>query len=76
MNSYVRLQFKQNIIILKMTTLFDLLGDYMVLTLKWLYKKLNHGTVNELKYIISAQRVVVTHNAIYLLVWSINLVLL
>jgi hypothetical protein len=37
-----------------MTTLLDFLGDYMVLTLKMLYKKPDHGTINELKYIISA----------------------
>jgi hypothetical protein len=59
-----------------MTTLVDSL-DYMVLTLKqWLYKKSDHGTIKELKYIISAQRVVVAHNAIHLLARSINLVLL
>jgi hypothetical protein len=32
-----------------MTTLLDFLSDYMVLTLKWLYKNLDHGTINELK---------------------------
>jgi hypothetical protein len=32
-----------------MTTLLDSLGDYMILTLKkLLYKKLDHGTINEL----------------------------
>jgi hypothetical protein len=60
-----------------MTTLLDFLDDYMVLTLKkWLYKKLDHGTINELKYIILAQRVVITHNASHLLTWFINIVLL
>jgi hypothetical protein len=60
-----------------MTTLLVPLSDYMVLTLrKGLYKKLDHKTINELKYIISAQRVVVTHNATHLLVWSVNLILL
>jgi hypothetical protein len=40
-----------------MTTLLDFLCDYMVLTLKkWVYKKLDHGTINEINYIISAQR--------------------
>jgi hypothetical protein len=43
-----------------MTTLLDSLSDYMVLTLKkWLYKKSDHETINELKYTISAQKVVV-----------------
>jgi hypothetical protein len=60
-----------------MTTLLDSLGYYMVLTLKkWLYKKANHGRINEFKYIIFAQRVVIAHNATHLLAWSINLVLL
>jgi hypothetical protein len=37
-----------------MTILLDSLDDYMILTLKkWLYKKLDHGTINELNYIIS-----------------------
>jgi hypothetical protein len=45
----------------------------MVLILKkWLYKKSDYG----LKYIILTQRVVVAHNVIHLLMWSINLVLL
>jgi hypothetical protein len=36
-----------------MTTLLDSLDAYMVLTLiNWLYKKLDHERVNELKYII------------------------
>jgi hypothetical protein len=60
-----------------MTILLDFLGDYMSLTLKkWIYKKSYRGTINEFKYIISAQRVVVAHNASHLLVCSINLVLL
>jgi hypothetical protein len=59
-----------------MTTLLYSLGDYMVLILKWLYKKSDHGTINEFKYIISAQRVVLAYNATHLLVWSVNLVLL
>jgi hypothetical protein len=60
-----------------MTTLLDPLGDYMVLTLKkWLYKKSDHRIIDELKYIISAQRLVMSHNATRLLVWSVNLVLL
>jgi hypothetical protein len=51
-----------------MTTLLDSLSDYMVLTLKqWLYKKSDQGTINELKYIISAQRVVVAYNVTHLL---------
>jgi hypothetical protein len=38
-----------------MIKLLDSLGDYIVLTLKkWLYKKYDHGTINELKYIILA----------------------
>jgi hypothetical protein len=46
---------KQNIIKFKMTMLLYSLGDYMILTLKkWLYKKSDHRTINELKYIISA----------------------
>ncbi len=58
-----------------MTTLLDSLGDYMVLTLKkWLYKKLDHGTINELKYIILVQRMVVAYNATHLLAWSVSLV--
>jgi hypothetical protein len=58
-----------------MTILLDFIGDYMVLTLKKkLYKKLDHVTINELKYIILTQRVVTIYNAIYLLTWSINLV--
>jgi predicted nucleotidyltransferase len=53
------------------------LSDYMVLTLKTeLYKKSDHGIINELKYIISAQRVIVDYNVTHLLVWSVNLVLL
>jgi predicted nucleotidyltransferase len=53
------------------------LSDYMVLTLKTeLYKKSNRGIINELKYIISAQRVIVDYNVTHLLVWSVNLVLL
>jgi hypothetical protein len=60
-----------------MTILLDFLGDYMTLILKkWLYKKSYRGTINELKYIISAQRVIVAHNTSHLLVCSINLVLL
>jgi hypothetical protein len=60
-----------------MTILLDSLSDYTVLTLKkWLYKKSDHGTINEFKYIISAQRVVVAHNATHLLTWSVNLILL
>jgi hypothetical protein len=60
-----------------MTTLLDSLGDYMVLTLKkWLHKKSDHGTINEFNNIISVQRVVVAHDATYLLAWSVNLVLL
>jgi hypothetical protein len=60
-----------------MTILLDSFGDYMVLTLrKWLYMKSDHGTINELKYIILFQRAVVDHNVTYLLAWSINLVLL
>jgi hypothetical protein len=60
-----------------MTTLLYSLGDYMVLTLKkWLYKKSDHGTINEFNYVISIQRVVIAHNATYLLAWSVNLVLL
>jgi hypothetical protein len=47
----------------------------MVLTLKkWLYKKSDHGTIIELKYIISAQRVVVAYNATHLLAWSVNFI--
>jgi hypothetical protein len=43
-----------------MIILLDSLGDYMLLTLKkWLYEKLEHGTINESNYIISTQRVVV-----------------
>jgi predicted nucleotidyltransferase len=53
------------------------LSDYMVLTLKTgLYKKSDHGIINKLKYIISAQRVIVDYNVTHLLVWSVNLVLL
>jgi hypothetical protein len=50
-----------------MTTLLDSFVDYMILTLKWLYKKLDHGTINECKYIISAERVIVAHNMTHLL---------
>jgi hypothetical protein len=54
-----------------MMTLLGSLDDYMVLTLKkWLYKKSDHETINELKYIISVQRVVVGLNATHLLAWS------
>jgi hypothetical protein len=54
-----------------MMTLLGSLDDYMVLTLKkWLYKKSDHETINELKYIISVQRVVVALNATHLLTWS------
>jgi hypothetical protein len=36
-----------------MTTLLESPGDYMVLSFKkLLYKKLDHGIINELKYII------------------------
>jgi hypothetical protein len=50
-----------------MTTLLDYLGDYMLLTLnKWLYKKYDHATINEFKYIILAQRVIIVHNATHL----------
>jgi hypothetical protein len=60
-----------------MTILVSSLGDYMVLTLKkWLYKKSDHEIINKFKYIILAQRVVVTHNATHLLAWFVNLVLL
>jgi hypothetical protein len=60
-----------------MTTLLDSLGDYIILTVKkWLYKKLDHGTINELMYIILVQRVVRAHNMTHLLAWSINLGLL
>jgi hypothetical protein len=63
-----------------MTTLLDSLGDYMVLTLKkngYIRSQIMiHGTINELKYTISAQRVVVAHNATHLLAWSVNLILL
>jgi hypothetical protein len=60
-----------------MITLLDSLGDYMVLKFKkWLYKKSDHGTINELKYIILAQRVVVSQNATQLLMLSVNLILL
>jgi hypothetical protein len=38
-----------------MTTLLDFLGTNIK---KWWYKKSNHGTINKLKYIILAQRVV------------------
>jgi hypothetical protein len=55
-----------------MTTLLDSL----VLTLKLLYKKYDHRTINELKYIILVQRVVIAHNVTHLFMWSINLVLL
>jgi hypothetical protein len=55
-----------------MTTLLDSL----VLTLKWLYKKYDHGTINELKYIVLVQRVVIAHNVTHLFMWSVNLVLL
>jgi hypothetical protein len=58
-----------------MTILLYTIGDYMVLILKkWLYKKSDHGTVNEPKYIIFVQRVVVAYNTTHLLVWSLNLV--
>jgi hypothetical protein len=54
MNSYVDSNSK-NIIKLKITTLLDSLDDYIVLILKkWLYMKSDHGSINELKYIISA----------------------
>jgi hypothetical protein len=59
-----------------MTTLLDSSSECMVLTFKkLLYKKLDHETINELKYTISAQRVVVAYNTTHLLVWSINHVL-
>jgi hypothetical protein len=60
-----------------MTILLDSLVDYIVLTLKkWLYKKSDPKTINELKYIILIQRVVVAPNVTHLLVWYINIVLL
>jgi hypothetical protein len=69
-----------------MIILLDSHDYYMVLTLKkWLYKKLDYRTINELNYINSAQRVVIAHNtqrvviahnATHLIVWSVNLVLL
>jgi hypothetical protein len=63
-----------NIIKLKMTTLLYFLGDYMILILKkWLYKKSDHEIINKLKYIISVQIVVVTHNMTYLNTCFINL---
>jgi hypothetical protein len=37
---------------------------------------LDHGTINELMYIILVQRVVRAHNMTHLLAWSINLGLL
>jgi hypothetical protein len=40
---------------------------YMLLTLKWLYNKLDYRTVNELKYIILTQRVIIVYNVTYLL---------
>jgi hypothetical protein len=58
-----------------MTTSLYSLRDYMILTLKkWLYKKSDHGTINELKYIILVQRIVVAYNATHLLAWSVSLV--
>jgi hypothetical protein len=49
----------------------------MVLTFKkWLYKKSYHGTINEFKYIILTQKVVIAHNVTHLLMLSINLILL
>jgi hypothetical protein len=38
--------------------------------------KSDPGTINKFNYIISAQRVVIAHNATHLLTWSVNLVLL
>jgi hypothetical protein len=40
-----------------------------------LYKKLDHGIINELKYNISAQRVVIAHNVTLLFALFVNLVL-
>jgi hypothetical protein len=49
----------------------------MVLTSnKWLYNKLDHGIINELKYIILTQTLIVAHNVTHLLAWSIKFVLL
>jgi hypothetical protein len=60
-----------------MTTLLDSFDDYMVLILKNDYiRNKDHGTINELKYIISTKRVVVACNATHLLARSINFVLL
>jgi hypothetical protein len=40
-----------------MTILLDSLANYMILKLKkWLYKKLEHETINKLKCIISVQK--------------------
>jgi hypothetical protein len=61
-------QFKQKIIKLKITTLLHSLDDYKVLLVKRclkIYKKYNDEIINELKYIISVQRAVIIHNAIY-----------
>jgi hypothetical protein len=43
---------------------------------KLLYKKSDYRTINELKYIISTQKVAVSHNATHLLTWYVILVLL
>jgi hypothetical protein len=53
-----------------MIILIDSFGDYMVLTLKNSYIR------NRIMYIVSIQIVIVTHNTIYLLAWSVNLILL
>jgi hypothetical protein len=50
---------------LKITTLLHSIDDYMILTVKKylkIYKKYDHRIINELKYIISVKRVVVSHN--------------
>jgi hypothetical protein len=43
---------------------------------KWLCKKYDHEIINELKYTILVQRVVVAHNVTHFLVWSVNFILL
>jgi hypothetical protein len=63
MNLYINSNLNKNIIKFKIILLLDSIGDYMTLILKkCLYKKMNLGTINKLKYIISVKKVIVSHN--------------
>jgi uncharacterized protein HemY len=60
-----------------MITLVDFFGDYMILTLKNGYIRIQiMKKIKEFKYIISIQIVVVAYNVTHLLEWSIILFLL